>query len=280
MGLINNIAEFNEHVTVASDFDDNKLLKYAKRAERNIIKLIGKTAFESIVPDSEEEFLLKDYVANMGLSYALPALVLNITSYGTFTNNTTDSQRAEWWQIKDLNRSLLKFAFTSLDDALDIIGIEHNQNLSDLFVTNVQQFNHVFSINESAQTFISLIPFLREVQDQYLRATLGDCYDFDEFTDEQKKIIRAAIINLALSKAAVSGSFSIESNVFLLRIEVMPWEKVEKVEQKALERFQTDRYNVGMGYLNQVLRFVKKLPCYVDKAYTNKIERKNSGLYL
>lgn len=280
MALIKNIAEFNEHVTVASDFDEDKLLKYAKRAERNIIKLIGKTAFEEIEEDSEEEYLLKDYVANMGLSMALPALVINITSYGTFTNKTSDSNQAEWWQIKDLNRSLLKFAFTSLDDALEIIGIENNQNLSDLFVTNVQQFNHVFSINESAQTFLSMVPFIREVQDQFLRATLGDCYDYANFTDAQKKLIRAAIVNLALAKAAVSGSFSIESNVFLLRIEVMPWEKVEKVEQSSLERFKEDRYNVGMGYLNQVLKFVKELPCYEARAYTNKIECKKSGLYL
>lgn len=282
MALINNISDFNKYVTVASDFDNDKLVKYAKKAERNIIKLIGKTKFDEIVnedEDDEERLLLCEYVANMGLSYALPALVINITSFGTFTNKTTNSEPAAWWQIKDLNRSLLTFAFTALDDALQLIGIEDTEILKGLFVTSVSQFEQVFSISGSSQTFLSLLPFIREVQDQFLRATLGDCYDYS-FTPEQKKLIRAAIINLALSRAATSGSFSVEANAFILRFEVLPWEKLEKIEQSALEAFKTDRYNVGMGYLNQVLKFVKDLPCYVPKSYTSEIERKKSGLYL
>lgn len=279
MSLIENIAEFNEHVTVASDFEGDKLLKYSKRAERNIIKIIGKQAFEEIEKDSEEEYLLKDYVANMGLSMALPALVLNITSYGTFTNRTSDSQQAEWWQIKDLNRSLLRFAFTSLDDALQIIGIENNEILKGLFVTSVLQFEKVFSIDQSSQTFLSMVPFIREVQNQYLKATLKSCFDYS-FSEEQKEIIRAAIVNLALCKAALSGSFSIESSSFILRFEVLPWEKVEKVEQASLERFKDERYKVGMGYLNEVLKFIKDLPCYEQKSFQSDIERRKSGLFL
>lgn len=282
MPLITTLSEFNKYVTVSSDFDNAKFLKYTSMAERNIIKMIGHVKYDEIVsaaPTVESRKLLCEYSANMGLSYALPAFVLNITTLGVFTNATSDSQRAEWWQIKDLNRSLLKFAFAALDDALQIIGIENAANFDELFVSTLPQFERVFSLGGSSQTFLSLIPFMREVQDMYLNATLGDCasYSFDE---NQLKTIRAAVVNLALSQAAVSGSFSLESNSIVLRIEVMPWEKVEKIEQAALEKFKAARYNVGMGYLNQVLKFVKTLPCYQAKDFSSEIEKKASGLYL
>lgn len=282
MPLITTLEQFNQHVTVASDFHNEKFLKYTKKAEKNIIKLIGKMKYDEIVdlPDNDEKKdLLREYSANMGLSYALPAFVLNITTYGVFTNSTSDSQRAEWWQMKDLNRMLLKFAFTSLDDALQLIGVENTIDFNGLFVTTLKQFESSFSLGGSTQTFLSLIPFMREVQDQFLKSVLGDCWDY-EFSEDQLKIIRAAIVNMALSKAATSGSFSIESNSMILRIEVLPWEKVEKIEQTALERFKQDRYNIGMGYMNQILKFVKELPCYQHREFISHIEKKASGLYL
>src|SRR5690606_20544435 len=192
MPLITTLSEFNKYVTVSSDFDDAKFLKYTSKAERNIIKLIGQEKYDEIVERDvadETRQLLCEYSANMGLSYALPAFVLNITTLGVFTNATSDSQRAEWWQMKDLNRSLLKFAFTAMDDALQIIGIENSELLNGLFVSTVQQFEYAFSIQNSSQTFLSMIPFLREVQDMYLNATLGDCANHS-FDDDQLKTIR------------------------------------------------------------------------------------------
>ena len=282
MALINTLLEFNKYVTVSSDFDEAKFLKYTQKAEQNIIRLIGFHEYDKIVKKSKRSRtrkLLCEYSANMGLSYALPSFVLNITTAGVFTNATTDSQRAEWWQMKDLNRSLLKFAFSSLDDALHKIGIDKVTQLSGLLISSLEEFELAYSISGSSQTFISLIPFIREVQDQYINNTLGNCYNYN-FSDEQNRIIRAAIVNLALSKAATSGSFSVEANAIILRVEIMPWEKVEKIEQIALEKFREDRYNVGMGYLNSVLKFIKELPCYVESENQNKIEKYNSGLYL
>lgn len=282
MPLITTLTDFNKYVTVSSDFDDEKFLKYTRRAERKIVKLIGADKYDEFVdgdPEDPTRELLCEYAANMGLSYALPAFVLNITGHGVFTNATTDSQRAEWWQVKDLNRSLLKFAFEALDDALADIEDIDTELTAGLFVTSADQFDKVYSIGGSFQTFLSLLPFIREVQEQYLKATLGDCFDH-AFTKEQKELIRAAVINLALSKAAVSGGFQLESNAMLLKIEVMPWEKVEKLEQSALERFQNDRYNIGMGYLNAVLKFTKELPCYTENPAVSEIRKKPSGLYL
>lgn len=282
MALINNISNFNKYITVSSDFDLNKLLKYAKKAERKVIKIIGSTKFTEIeqkADTDETRILLCEYVANMGLYYGLSGFVLNVTSYGVFTNATSDAVRAEWWQVRDLKRDLAQFAFSALDDALNEIGIDNNNILEGLWVTTVAQFDRVYNINGSSQTFLSLIPFMREIQDQFIAGTLGDCAGYS-FSDEQKELIRAAIVNLTISRAATSGAFSIEGNAVVLRIEVLPWEKVEKVEQAAIQRFQTDRYNVGMGYLNKVLAFVKELPCYEKREFKSDIEKLKSGLYL
>lgn len=282
MSLITTLSEFNQFVTVSSDFDDEKFLKYTKKAERNIVKLIGKTKFqeiESLDTSDETRQLLCEYTANMGLSYALPAFVLNITNMGVFTNATTDSQRAEWWQMKDLNRSLLKFAFDALDEALERIGLNQISIFNELFVNSIAKFEKVFSIQNSTQTFLSLVPFMREVQHQYIHPLLGECLA-EHFTDEQRQAIRSAIVNLALSKAAVSGSFSLEANAMILRVEVMPWEKIEKLEQSTLDRFREDRYNVGMGYLNQLAKLLKDLPCYQPAKLNSEIRKLNSGLYI
>lgn len=282
MKLINSIEDLNKHVVVASDFYQDKLLIFTNRVEREFKKSIGEAKYESIVSSDEDDdlrIIACSFVANKGLSLALPSLVLNITSAGVFTNATTDSQRAEWWQMKDLNRSLLKASFEALDEVYSEIGIDKIADVNDLYVKNLKQFEHVYSLGGSAQTFMSLIPFMREVQEQYIYNTLQNCIAH-EFNDYQLKIIRAAIVNLALSKAATSGSFSIESNAMLLRFEVMPWEKVEKLEQQTLTNFKEDRFNIGMGYLHKVSQFIKDLPCYEKKEYQSDIQKLKSGLYL
>lgn len=281
MALINTLFEFNQHVTVSTDFEDERFLKYTKRVERNLIKIIGKNKYDEIVAlpdDQEEKELLQDYVANKGLSSALSGFALNITNFGIFSNEVSEAQKADWRDKKDLNRDLLKFAFDALDSALDIIGIT-NTNLDGLFVTTLAQFERAFSLNGSYQTFLSLIPFMREAQDEYLNSVLGNCADYN-FPGVQMDYIRAAIVNLTVSKAAVSGSFLFESNSVLLRIEVLPWEKIEKVEQKSLEEFKINRFNVAMGYLKELQAFIKTLPCYQEKEFVSKIQKKQSGLFL
>lgn len=282
MALISTIEELNRYVTVSSNFDDPNILKFTKKSERNLSKQLGKEKFEEIesrAEDDEVRELLCEYSANIGLSYALPNLIINITQFGAFTNLTSKSEKAEWWQLKDLNRNLLKFGFTALDDALLLIGTNEISTHKDLFVSSLSQFERCFSIKNSPQTFLSLIPFLRESQEQFLKPTLGDCFDYD-FDASQLNDIRAALVNLALSKAATSGAFSVEANAMILRFEVLPWEKVEQIQQSALDRFKEDRYNIGMGFLTRVSQFLKELPCYKVKEFISEIEKKESGLFL
>lgn len=282
MALINTLEEFNQHVSVASNLLNASFLKYTKLAERNLKKMFGAEKLQEIEgkgPDDEARQLLCTYSANMGLSYALPAMALNITNFGVYTTVTTEGQPAQWHQTKDLNRNLLKFAFNALDDAIQLIGIDFVSKLDGLFITSVAQFEEFYSLNGSAQTFLSLLPFMREAQEQYLRGTLGECFDYD-FTESQLKDIRGAIANYTIAKASTSGSFSIESSGFLLRFEVMPWEKVEKLQQSILEKFKDDRMEIAMGYLNKVLKFLKELPCYKPARSCSVIAKKRSGLYL
>lgn len=282
MALINTIAELNQYVTVSSNFDDENILKFTKKAERNLSKIIGKDKLEEIIgraKDDEVRELLCEYSANLGLSYAMPNLVINITNFGVFTNLASKAEKAEWWQLKDLNRNLLAFSFTALDDAISLIGVDSIAMAEGVFVETLSQFERYFSIKNSAQTFMSLIPFLREAQAQYLIPTLGKCASFP-FTDAQLDDIRAAMVNIALSKAATSGAFSVEAHAFVLRFEVLPWEKVEKLEMSVLENFTNERYGIGMGFLTRVSHFVKDLPCFESRVIQPDIERKCSGLYL
>lgn len=282
MALINTLQEFRNYVTVASNLLDEKFDKYTKQADRDLIRILGKDKFDEIVAlptDNEVRIFLCEYSANKGLSYALPSLVLNITNFGVFTTEVSEGKPAHWSQIKDLNRTLLLFAFNALDDAIKEVGVENIISLKGLFIKSLSEFEDFFSLAGSSQTFLSLVPLMREVQEQYIRAAIGDCYYY-QFTDEQLKPIQGAIANLTVAKASVSGSFTIEPKGFLLRFEVLPWEKVEKTQQGVLEKFNEDRTAISMGYLNQIAKVLKSLPCYQPKEIESTIVRKKSGLYL
>ncbi len=315
--LINNITDLKRHIIVSATFDFAKVLPFAKRVERKIIlDLIGQDQYDSIVvhtfvpedttPINQVKELLEEAVSNYSLLLAMPTINVLVTNSGTKLTENKEATNADWKDKRDLSRSLLKTYNEALDDAFQIMeenvadfpewrDSKYYTIFKDLIVSQTTIFNDHFSINKNRQTFFALKPYMREVEDQYLKAMLGACtLDFlktksDVVTVlEAQELARKAIVALTVSMAADTGSFSFTETSFTVSTDQMPWEKTNlELSEEKLTRLRIRRQKAGEEYLKSLKKLIVANPlvftCYEDKTetgITDKIIRKKSGLFL
>lgn len=314
--LINNIADLKRHIIVSATFDFAKVLPFAKRAERKIIlDLIGQDQYDTIVihsldpesttPINQVKELLEEAVANYSLFLAMPTINVLVTNSGPKTSENKEATNADWKDKRDLNRSLLKTYNEALDDAFQLMeenvadfpewrDSKYYTVFKDLIVPQTTTFNDHFNIQKNRQTFLALKPYMREVEDQYLKAMLGDCtLDFiktksaNTIVLDAQEIAQKAVVAFTVAKAAITGSFTFTDSSFTVASDQMPWEKQSELSKEDRNDLKTDRQKAGEEYLKSLKKFIIANPtvftCYQDKAekgITDKIIRKKSSLFL
>lgn len=315
--LITNIADLKKHLTVSANFDFNKVLPYTKRAERKFIESqIGYEQLQlicdhAIVEDSQEpmdrvKFLLEEAAANYAFWLAVPFINLQITNFGIKTSETKQSENADWKDINDLKRSLLYTANEAIDAALEIMegatvdfpewrDSQYYTVFADFIVRHTSTFNTYFDIQNNRKTFLSIKPYMYEVEEQYLLPMLGKCtLDFCKTTSIVPEVLRVqellkmATVALTVSKVALTGKFLFTSTSFILQTEEMPWEKSKlELSPENQEKLCIDRENAGLEYLKKIKKILLENPtifnCYEDKVeagLTEKIITKKSHLSL
>ena len=314
--IIKDITDLKRHIIVSATFDFAKVLPFAKRVERKIIlDLIGQDQYDSIVvhtfvpentdPINQVKELLEEAVANYSLLLALPTINVLITNSGTKTSENKEASNADWKDKRDLSRSLLKTYNEALDDAFQIMeenvadfpdwrDSKYYTVFKDLIVSQTTLFNDHFSINKNRQTFFALKPYMREVEDQYLKAMLGACtLDFikaksvNDIVLEAQEIARKAIVAFTVAKAAITGTFTFTDSSFMIASDQMPWEKQSELSKEDRNDLKKDRQNAGEEYLKSLKKLIVANPlvftCYEDKTesgITDKLIRKKSGLTL
>jgi hypothetical protein len=314
MKLINSIDDLKRHIIVSATFDFEKVIPFAKRVERKIIlDLIGREQYDTIVDhksvyegsstmDQVKE-LLEEAVANYALLLAMPTINILITNSGTKTS--TNSENADWKDKRDLNRSLLKTYNEALDDAFQLMeeNIEEFPDweeskyytvFKNLIVQHTAQFNHHFSIQKNRQTFVALKPYMREIEDQYLKAMLGPetlalLKTKSEITivNEAIEFTQKAIVAFTVAKAAITGTFSFTDSSFTVASDQLPWERQSELSKEDRNDLKADRQLAGEEYLKSLKKLIianrTVFPAYEDKAekgITDKVIKKKSGLFL
>jgi len=316
MRLINNIADLKRHIIVSATFDFAKVLPFAKRVERKIIlDLIGQDQYDSIIihnlvtdssaPIDQVKELLEEAVANYSLFLAMPTINILITNSGTKTSTTTNSENADWKDKRDLNRSLLKTYNEALDDAFQLMeenvtdfpewqASKYYTIFKDLIVSQTMIFNDHFSIQKNRQTFSALKPYMREVEDQYLKAMLGAetlslLKTKSEVTivNQAQEIAQKAVVAFTVAKAAITGTFTFTDSSFTVASDQLPWEKQSELSKEDRNDLKKDRQLAGEEYLKSLKKLIVTyplmFPAYQDKAekgITDKIIRTKSGLFL
>lgn len=316
MRLINDISDLKRHIIVSATFDFAKVLPFAKRVERKmILDLIGQDQYDAVVihafvPENSTSInqvkeLLQEAVANYALFLAMPTINVLITNSGTKTSENKEASNADWKDKRDLSRSLLKTYNEALDDAFQIMeenvtnfpdwrASKYYTVFKDLIVSQTTLFNDHFSINKNRQTFFALKPYMREVEDQYLKAMLGACtLDFlktksaNAIVLDAQEIARKAIVAFTVAKAAITGTFTFTDSSFTIASDQMPWEKQSELSKEDRNDLKASRQQAGEEYLKALKKIVVANPlifvCYEDKTgagLTDKIIRKKSGLFL
>lgn len=314
--LINDIADLKRHIVLSATFDFYKVLPYAKRVERNLIlDLIGQEQYDTIVvhaydPDSSEPInqvkeLLEEAVSYNAMFLAMPTLNVLITNSGSKSTENKESATADWKDKRDLNRSLVKTYNEALDYAFQIMednvsdfsewaNSKYYTVFKDFIVKQTTEFNDHFSIKKNRQTFLALKPYMREIEDQYLRGMLGDCTlsfiktkSSDPIVLSAQEVARKAIVAFTVAKAAITGTFEFTESSFTVASDQLPWEKQQVLPKEDRMDLKCDRENAGEEYLKSLKKIIVANPlifnCYEDKTekgITDKIIRKKSGLFL
>lgn len=316
MRLINTIEDLKRHIIVSATFDFAKVLPFAKRVERKIIlSLIGQEQYDTIIvhtfdaesnsPINQVKELLEEAVANYSLYLAMPTINILITNSGAKTSTTTNSENADWKDKRDLNRSLLKTYNEALDDAFQLMeenvsdfpewsGSKYYTIFKDLIVPQTTIFNDHFSIQKNRQTFLALKPYMREVEDQYLKAMLGQdtlsllkVKPTNAVLSQAQDNAQKAVVAFTVAKAAIAGTFTFTDSSFTVASDQMPWEKQSELSKEDRNDLKKDRQKSGEEYLKELKRVIvanpTDFPAYQDKAekgITDKIIRTKSGLFL
>lgn len=316
MKLINDITDLKRHIIVSATFDFAKVLPFAKRIERKIIlDLIGQEQYTSLVdlPLEEENTmpiyqvkeLLEEAVANYSLFLAMPTINILITNSGTKTSENKEATNADWKDKRDLNRSLLKTYNEALDDAFQIMeenvadfpdwrDSKYYTVFKDLIVYQTTIFNDHFSIQKNRQTFCALKPYIREVEDQYFKAMLGDetlivlkTKSEDYIIISAQEIAQKAIVAFTVAKAAITGTFTFTDSSFVVASDQLPWEKQSELPKDDRRDLMKARQLAGEEYLKSLKKIIianpDTFPDYQDKkekGITDKIIKKKSGLFL
>lgn len=237
MSLITTTDQIKQYVSIAQSFQIEDFEPYETKAVNTFLKRYVGNLNETILNLTSEEEAntkiileakahLESAICNLGMFLYMPYLSVQMDSSGISVVNNDQRSTAQWWQIKDIRRDLLRSGLESVDLLLDIL--EANLTLftdyadnytsvnNELLVSNAKTFSKYYNINDSRQTYIALQPTIRLVEDQYLHTMLcteliEDLKGDTEALATLKTYLQKAIVAFTVSKVASIGVFSLDS---------------------------------------------------------------------
>jgi hypothetical protein len=213
---------------------------------------------------------LRNAIANFGYFIYLPFASVQMDSSGISVVNSDQRKTAEWWQLKDIRRELLRSGHEAMDYLLEIL--EKNPDVfpdwttefgtvnKQLLVHNTATFNEWYHIFNSRQTFLALQPSIRQVEDQYLRTMLCPELlehlktDVSGITKEVKTELQKAIVAFTVAKVANVGLFLLDENGLRVNFETLIDGRKESVSYgktaDQTSKLVEEQINNGIQYLS------------------------------
>lgn len=279
--LVKSLDVFKKHVTINYDFDFNTISPYIKKNERKYIKsIIGKDQLTSLIEaaDPEDETLevkelLQEAVSNLAMLEFTNIGMIQISDNGFLISTNQNAKAAEWWQIRDLRRSLLDSGLNAIDEALQIMEAnpsdfsdwtesDQGKKYNSFFVRNASVFQEYYNINSSRLTFFSLLPYLKIAEDKYFVGALGE-ETIQKIkaaaTDQAKKaleIAAAAQVHLALSEITNDGVLKFTASGLYNTTYQVPGEKIDKLPEIEVYNFHRNKQNAGVEYLKKLVQYI------------------------
>ena len=244
--ILTSNSDLKKYVTIANSFEFDDFEPYIQKAVNAYTnKYVGnlhvflndEASGENAEIKNEAREHLRSAIANFGMYIFLPLLQIQMDSSGISVNVSGDRKSAEWWQIKDIRRELLRAGHESMDlllahlDANLTIFTDYATKYSpannELIVNNATTFSKYYNIFDSRQTFLALIPVIRKVEDQYVTTFL--CSELitalkTNVTGNLKAVkmaMQKAIVAFTVAKVSANGLFVFDERGFRIDFETM-----------------------------------------------------------
>lgn len=263
--ILANTADLRKYIPVNEKFDFDKFSPYiTKAANAYTIKHVGNLHIELQTAESGDEDIprnqarehLRSALANFAFFMYLPFFQLQLDSSGISVAVNENRKAPEWWQTADIRRELLRSGHESMDLLLEVLeknasdfqdyAENYSTHYKELLVKNADEFDKYYNIFRSRQTFLAIIPSMRQIETQLLKNFITN--DFiaelkEEVTDEDKievkKLIQQAIVAFTIAKIYNEGFFHFDATGVKLKFDMLPNEKVQAIDYgKPAEQLQ------------------------------------------
>ncbi|MFC0605892.1 DUF6712 family protein [Winogradskyella pulchriflava] len=246
-----------------ADFNYDNLQPDIKLNTPYLIDLISQEVYDKMVnyyqpesgtPTPNEDLDLaieysRLYIASMAyLDYAPNNDMSHSNSGRSFRNE--ENEKIPWqWQIDSDNAAIAERAYKALDRLFALLdqtewtewtNSEAYKAANKLFIKDAITFDKSFSINRSAQLFYRLVPFMEDIETEYINPIITDdladtLRAVEEPDADQKKLltlIKSAIAYFSLSKAL--QSFPVQMFPQTLRYAYTEQNKLEEKDKTVM----------------------------------------------
>jgi hypothetical protein len=236
MALINTIEDIRKYGVKAMFFNEDSSLADITGAELQFLQpLLGQTLYEEVLAQAQVDSaiktlvdLCKRVVAPLAYWMELPLLQINISDKGIGSFSSENMQAAHRWEYEELKDALADKGCYALEQLLQHLfdnKSTYNWTLpvdyKTTFLTG-KEFAKYYPVYQPYRTFESLRPIVKQVEDQYVRTTVGD--EFFEYlrdnaapTAEEKNaldFLKKAIANLTIKTAIEVLPVKLSTNGF------------------------------------------------------------------
>jgi len=300
--------DLKKYISISGSFQFPDFEPYVnKAADSFTVKYVGnlhteldavQTGTDAVIKNQAREHL-RSALANFGYFMYLPYASVMMDSSGISVVNSDQRKTAEWWQIKDIRRELLRSGHQSMDLLLKLLEAnptnftDYATNYStinnELLVNSAIVFSKYYNISESRQTYLALQPMLRLVEDQYLHTFL--CPELitalrPEVTGNLLKLktaIQKAMVAFTVAKVSNIGLFILDDKGLRIDFENMMdgrresssyGKTVDQTEKLAIEQI-----NNGTQYLQLAKQIIEDNPTDFTQCASPLIQSNSTGGY-
>jgi hypothetical protein len=276
--ILANTADLKKYVSIAASFEFADVEPFIDKAvDQFTRKYVGELHTELKDPATGTDADLKnrarkhlqDALANFAFYLYSPYEAVLQDSSGISVAQNEKRMPADWRTLKDIRRERLNSGHTAMDLLLEILEenpdkftsfTEKYQTINkELLVSSSTVFSRYYNISNSRQTYLALLPSLRQVEDQFLHTFL--CHELitalkgsvSGQMETLKISLQKAMVAFTVAKVAREGIFIIDATGLRLNYENMVSHTTRPIENNLpeiqLENLIRNQTHNGIQYL-------------------------------
>lgn len=298
--ITENIEDIKKYARVSSSFKYEHLLpELADVADNEIAKLISDEEYAALDDYTDADaIVLKaiEHIKNAEVNFAmfnyLHTASFQVTAGGISTVVPKDQTEAKPADKRDALRIHKKKAHKALDNLLELFekneakfpawkASEKYTNFKNLLINNTEKFQEHYSIFNSRQTFLQLVPELKIVEQQYIAPGITEASLLKLKTEtttnaifkKVKNLVSKATVLYTVSKNLGSGLFYQSANGFELRFDILDYERNfadTKEINNHIRKQRKEKANEAKEFLKLALKDMEANPELFDYEVTVK----------